>query len=133
MTIRIDQNLGDKDHLFGMYDSRDNTRLSTIPIFDNPAGQGRSQDFFTHYIRAGNDYTISPTMLDHLNLGFNRTNSSNVGAGVRLGNGQNWDAALGLSGASGPAFPGIGAGEPNITGIGDSVDNDTIDYGYRIQ
>ncbi|MGH9654991.1 MAG: tetratricopeptide repeat protein [Bryobacteraceae bacterium] len=27
---------------FGAADSRDNTRLSTNPIWDNPAGQGRS-------------------------------------------------------------------------------------------
>jgi hypothetical protein len=132
MTIRIDQNLGDRDKLFAMYDSRDNTRLSTNPIWNNPAGQGRSQDFFTHYVRFGNDYTISPNMLDHLNIGFNHTNSSNVGAGVRLGNGQNWDAVLGISGVSGPTFPDFSTGEPNIANIGDNVDNDTIDYGWRI-
>lgn len=132
MTIRGDQNLGQRDKLYFTYSSRDNTRLSTIPIFNNPAGQGRAQDFFTHYIRVGNDYTISPSLLEHLNIGFNHTNSSNVGAGVRLGNGQNWDQVLGIAGAAGPMFPGIGAGEPNITGIGDNVDNDTIDYGYRI-
>ncbi|MBV8807138.1 MAG: TonB-dependent receptor [Acidobacteriaceae bacterium] len=132
MTIRIDENVSDKDRFFAMYDSRDNTRLSTIPIWNNPAGQGRSQDFFTHYARAGNDYTISPTMLNHLNVGFNHTNSSNVGAGVRLGNGQNWDAVLGITGASGPTFPVISTGQPSVTNIGDSVDNDTIDYGWRV-
>lgn len=131
MTIRIDENINDKNKFFAMYDSRDNTRLSTIPIFDNAAGQGRSQDFFTHYARAGEDFSISPTMFNHLNIGFNRTNSSNVGAGVRLGNGQNWDQVLGISGASGPMFPGISTGQPSIANIGDAVDGDTIDYGYR--
>lgn len=132
MTIRIDENINDNNKLFAMYDSRDNTRLSTTPIWDNPAGQGRSQDFFTHYARAGEDWTISPTMLNHLNLGFNHTNSSNVGAGARLGNGQNWDATLGITNAAGPTFPNFSTGQPNITGIGDNVDNDTIDYGYRV-
>lgn len=132
MTFRIDQNVTDKDKLFFMYDSRDNTRLSTNPIWNNVAGQGRSQDFFTHYIRLGNDYTFSPTVLDHLNIGFNRTNSKNVGAGVRLGNGQNWDQVLGISGASGPMFPAISTGQPNIANLGDNVDGDTIDYGYRL-
>jgi hypothetical protein len=131
MTIRGDQNIGERDKIFFTYSSRDNTRLSTTPIFDNAAGQGRAQDFFTHFIRFGNDYTISPNLLDHLNLGYNHTNSSNVGAGVRLGNGQNWDQVLGIGGASGPMFPAIGPGEPNFTGMGDNVDNDTIDYGYR--
>lgn len=131
MTIRIDENINDKNKLFAMYDSRDNTRLSTNPIFNNPAGQGRSQDFFTHYARAGEDWSISPTMLNHINIGFNRTNSSNVGAGVRLGSGQNWDSVLGISNVSGPTFPDISTGQPNIANIGDNVDGDTIDYGYR--
>lgn len=132
MTFRIDQNVGQRDKMYFTYSSRDNTRLSTNPIFGNPAGEGRSQDFFTHYIRFGNDYTISPTILDHLNLGFNRTNSKNVGAGVRLGNGTNWDQLLGIPGTpSGATFPAINPGESQITGIGDTVNGDTIDYGYR--
>lgn len=131
MTIRGDQNIGQKDKLYFTYSSRDNVRDSTIPIFNNPAGQGRAQGFFTHFLRFGNDYTITSSLLDHLSIGFNHTNSSNVGAGVRLGNGQNWDATLGIPGASGPMFPSIGPGEPNITGMGDAVDGDTIDYGYR--
>ena len=130
MTIRIDQNVTQNDKLYFTYSSRDNTRLSTNPIFDNVAGEGRAQDFFTHFIRFGNDYTISPTILDHLNLGFNHTNSSNVGAGVRAGGNQ--DAALGITGTpSGATFPNLNPGESQITGIGDSVNNDTIDYGYR--
>lgn len=134
MTFRIDQNLGQKDKIYFTYSSRDNTRLSTNPIFDNPAGQGRSQDFFTHYIRLGNDFSISPTMLDHLNLGFNRTNSKNIGAGVRLGNGTtNWDQLLGIPGTpSGATFPSFNPNESQITAIGDTVNNDTIDYGYRV-
>ncbi len=132
MTFRIDQNIGTRDRIYFTYSSRDNNRLSTNPIFNNVAGAGRTQDFFTHYIRLVNDFTVSPTMLNHLNLGFNRTNSKNVGAGVRLGNGTDWDKELGIPGASGPTFPAIGPGESTITGIGDSVFNDTIDYGYRI-
>lgn len=132
MTFRIDQNLGQRDKMYFTYNSRDNDRLSTNPIFDTVAGSGRAQDFFTHYIRFGNDFTVTPSILDHLNIGFNRTNSRNVGAGVRLGNGQNWDSTLGISGLSGPTFPNINPGEGQITGIGDGVDGDTIDYGYRI-
>jgi hypothetical protein len=133
MTFRIDQNLGQNDKAYFTYSSRDNTRLSTNPIFDDPAGAGRAQDFFTHYLRFGNDYTISPTILDHLNLGFNRTNSKNVGAGVRLGNGSNWDTTLGIPGTpAGVTFPSINPGESQITAVGDTVDGDTIDYGYRL-
>ncbi len=133
MTIRIDQNLGQNDKAYFTYTSRDNVRDSTNPFFANVAGSGRAQDFFTHYLRFGNDYTISPTILDHLNLGFNRTNSKNIGAGVRLGNGASYDQLLGITGVpGGTTFPSISVGESQISGIGDNVNNDTIDYGYRI-
>ena len=36
------------------------------------------QTFTTHYARAGWDYSITPTLLNHLNLGYNRTNSVNL-------------------------------------------------------
>lgn len=132
MTIRIDQNISDKHKLFAMYDSRDNNRLANSPTWGNAASPGGpGQDFFTHYARAGEDWTISPTMLNHLNLGFNRTNSKNVGPGARLGNGQNWDATLGITGVGGPTFPAINTGQPNISTEGNTNFGDTIDYGYR--
>ncbi len=36
------------------------------------------QDFTTHYVRGGWDFTFTPTLLNHLNLGYNRTNSINL-------------------------------------------------------
>ncbi|MBZ5583116.1 MAG: carboxypeptidase regulatory-like domain-containing protein [Acidobacteriia bacterium] len=131
MTIRGDQNISTNNKLFLSYSSRDNVRLSTTPIFANPAGSGRNQDFFTHYYRLGEDYSISPSLLNHVNLGYNRTNSTNVGAGARFGG--NWDQTLGITGVTGGrTFPGIGIAEGPITGIGDSVENFTIDNGFRI-
>ncbi len=133
MTIRIDQNIGDKHKLFAMYDSRDNNRLSNSPTWGNAASPGGpTQDFFTHYARAGEDWSIGPTMLNHLNLGFNRTNSKNYGAGVQYGNGQNWDSVLGITNVSGPTFPAINPNTPNISGMGNTNFGDTIDYGYRV-
>ena len=85
MTFRIDQNIGQKSKAYFTYSSRGNTRISTVPNWAGPSGYGRSQAFTTHYMRFGYDYTISPTMLNHFNVGYNRTNSKNVGAGVVLG------------------------------------------------
>jgi Carboxypeptidase regulatory-like domain len=134
-TFRFDHNLSTRHKLYFTYSSRDNARTSTTPIFDNPAGQGRFQDFFTHYIRVGWDFTLSPTKLNHLNLGYNRTNSLNVGAGVKVGG--NLAAALGISGTAGDQTPGtpfptIGVFEGPLTQIGDDVYGDAIDNGYRI-
>jgi hypothetical protein len=131
MTFRIDQNISSKSKAYFTYSSRNNVRTSTTPEWGNPAGAGRDQFFGTHYIRFGYDYTITPAMLNHVNLGYNRTNSKNVGAGVGLGNGTDWDSKLGITGASGLMFPAIAPGEASTAGFGDNVDGDTIDNGFR--
>lgn len=128
-TFRLDQKVSAKSQAYFTYSSRENTRLSTTPVWANPAGAGRDQFFGTHYVRFGYDYTFTPAMLNHLNLGYNRTNSKNVGAGVN-GKGQDWDSVLGITGGpSGPMFPQIG--QSNLSGMGDNVDGDTIDNGFR--
>jgi hypothetical protein len=133
-TFRIDQNISSKSKAYFTYSSRNNVRLSTVPVWDNASGEGRNQFFGTHYIRFGYDYSFTPSLLNHLNLGYNRTNSKNVGAGVAFGHGDtDWDAKLGITGASGPMFPSINPGEsPIIPGYGDNVDGDTIDNGFRV-
>lgn len=131
MTFRIDQNISQKSKAYFTYSSRNNVRTSTVPEWGNAAGAGRNQFFGTHYLRAGYDYSFSAAMLNHLNIGYNRTNSKNVGAGVQFGNGTDWDAKLGITGASGPMFPAIGPGEASTSGFGDAVDGDTIDNGFR--
>jgi Carboxypeptidase regulatory-like domain len=135
-TFRIDQNISQKSKAYFTYSSRENHRISTNPQWAGPSGYGRTQAFTTHYIRFGYDYTITSSMLNHLSLGYNRTNSANIGAGVTLGNGTDWDQKLGISGLSGPMFPSItfsgGAAGEGYTGFGDNVDGDTIDNGYRL-
>lgn len=138
-TIRIDQNVTSKSKAYFTYNSRENARLSTNPIFDNVAGAGRAQDFTTHYIRVGYDYTVTPSMLNHFTVGYNRTNSKNIGAGVRFGG--NWADKLGITGTAAQGsgnipFPSIGfvggpEGQP-YQGIGDSVINLTVDNGLHV-
>lgn len=131
-TFRIDQNISEKSKAYFTYSSRENTRNSTPGsiTWNNPAGSGRTQFFGTHYIRFGYDYTFTPTLLDHVSLGYNRTNSKNVGNGVSQGKGQDWAQTLGITGGPvGPMFPAIG--QTNVSGMGDAVDGDTIDNGFR--
>jgi hypothetical protein len=135
MTVRIDQNVSAKSKAYFTYNSRNNARISTTPEWAGPAGYGRSQFFATHFLRFGYDYAFTPTLLNHLNLGYNRTNSKNVGAGAAEGGSSNWDATLGISGASGLMFPSITfpGGEPLApSAFGDNVDGDTIDNGFRL-
>ncbi|MGA7634612.1 MAG: TonB-dependent receptor, partial [Terriglobales bacterium] len=131
MTVRIDQNITSKSKAYFTYNSRTNNRLSTNPEWANAAGAGRNQTFTTHFIRFGYDYTFTPSLLNHLNVGYNRTNSANIGAGVALGGGANWDAKLGITGASGTTFPAINVAEASTASFGDTVYGDTIDNGFR--
>jgi hypothetical protein len=131
-TVRIDENVGDKTKLYFTYSSRKNSRISTTANFANAAGDGRDQLFTAHYLRFGYDYVISPSILNHFSVGLNRTNSANIGAGVRYGGGSDWDSKLGITGATGPMFPVVGFFQTApYVGLGDSVDGDTIDNGLR--
>jgi Carboxypeptidase regulatory-like domain len=130
MSLRGDQNLSDKQKLFFSYVSRDNVRTSVNPYFANEVGSGRAQDFFTHYIRGGHDYIFTPTLLNHLLLSIDRTNSSNKVKNAFLG--KDWNSLLGIKGASGPMFPVIGLVEGSTTWLGDDVFGDTIDNHYGL-
>ena len=118
MSFRIDQNLSPKSKLFFSYSSRDQQALNSNPALPNPLDPNNYfHSFFTHYMRAGWDYFISPTVLEHLNVGFNRIYSNSVSNAI---NGTDWDSAIGLTGANGPTFPPISfaGGHQNLTSIG---------------
>jgi hypothetical protein len=88
-TIRIDQTLTEKNKIYGSYSSRDNFSVHGYANLPQPFNDtAYPQDFETHYTRLGWDYSISPTLLNHLNVGYNRTNSKNfaqaIGAGRTL-------------------------------------------------
>jgi len=117
MSIRIDQNLSPKSKLFFSYSSRDQEALASSPVLPNPLDTNYFHSFFTHYVRVGWDYFISPTVLEHLNVGLNRIYSKSIATSV---NGTDWDAAIGLAGAHGPTFPPINfaSGKQNLTNFG---------------
>ncbi len=115
-TIRIDENISNYDKVFAAYDARENTLLTggsaALPAPLDP--NSFDQDFITHYGRVGWDHTFSPTMLNHLNLGYNRTNSNNISDAVSSGT--NWAAQIGLKNVASTTFPqfNIGSGFPSL-------------------
>lgn len=127
-TLRIDHNINQKQRIYFTYSSRDNERKSVDPWLPNAAGEGRDQSFITHYIRFAHDYTLTANLLNHLNLGYNRTNSGNYDTGVTSG--KNWNSLLGINGASGKNFPYFYIA--GYAGLGGTVDGDAIDNGYRL-
>ncbi len=135
-TIRIDENFSEKDRIFGTYDSRENARYAgSNPIYPGPAdSNGWNQDFITHYGRGGWDHIFSPTLLNHLNIGYNRTNSQNYNTSAQqaIAGNFNWDNRLGITGinSSGINFPLVTFGE-NIPNFSSGHADSNIDNGER--
>jgi Carboxypeptidase regulatory-like domain len=107
MTFRIDQNWGNADKFFFSYSSRDQEQLNGTPALPPPLDGNFFKSRFSHYIRFGWDRTISPTLLNHFTVGFNRLNDPSRGVAVT---GQDWEKTLGITGASGIGFPGFSFG-----------------------
>ncbi|MDE3186837.1 MAG: TonB-dependent receptor [Acidobacteriota bacterium] len=129
-TVRIDHTFSDKSKIFGSYSSRDNFSVHdpvNLPIPFNNAGY--PQDFQTHYIRVGWDYAFTPNMLNHMNVGYNRTNSKNFA--YQIGNANNI-AAAGAPNFYSNSFPLVhwdGLDSFTSWGVGNNGDN--IDNGLR--
>ena len=90
--------------MFFSYSSREQNILNSSN-FDLPVPLTPStyyNDYFTHYLRYGWDYLATPTILNHLTVGFNRIWTASVAPSV---NGTDWEKTLGIAGASGPTFP----------------------------
>jgi hypothetical protein len=129
-TIRIDENLTDKSKIFATYSSRQNYKLTASPNFPEPFNSnGFVQTFTTHYTRAGWDYTLTPTLLNHLNLGYNRTNSINLSP--TLGSGLTASSA-GVANDFSTFYPVIVFPSPDApTTLGQQQNGQNVDNGIR--
>jgi hypothetical protein len=130
-TIRIDQNISEKSKIFATYSTRQNFKLTGAPDFPEPFNNnGYVQTFTTHYSRAGWDYSFTPTLLNHVNLGYNRTNSVNLSP--------NLDSSLtassaGLANDHSVFYPVIAFPSPDAPStLGQQQNGDNIDNGIRI-
>src|SRR5690242_10480597 len=124
-SFRIDQNLGVNDKLFFSYSSRDQEQLNGARSIPAPLDPNFYKSRFSHYIRFGWDRTISSSLLNHFNLGYNRLHDPSKAQSV---NGTNWPATLGIPNANGPVFPPItfSANNSNIGYQGLSGGNDDL-------
>lgn len=134
-TVRIDASLTQRNKIFASYTTRDNNRTSGgNPILPYPLDPNSwKQDFETHLSRVGWDFTVTPTVLNHLNFGYNRTNSANFA--VPIFNGVDYAQQLGIANA--PAslnFPQFTFdGRDSLANYGNPAQNDdNIDNGFRV-
>ncbi len=126
-TVRIDANITQKHKIWSSYSTRDNNRISGAPpILPYPIDPNTwKQDFDTHFWRLGWDWTITPTLLNHLIVGSNRSNSINF-AQASFAN-TNWFQKVGIGNAVSKMFPvatnGFTPQEGNSNNNGDNIDN----------
>ncbi len=105
-TIRVDHNLSERSHIFVSYSDRDNDIRNGFPPYPGPGGGVQLQHAYQKYLRFGSDFAATPTSFNHFIIGLNRLYQLNTAASVGAGV-SDYDALLGIRGASGPAFPSI--------------------------
>ncbi|WP_058188829.1 TonB-dependent receptor [Terracidiphilus gabretensis] len=129
-TVRIDQSLGDRNKVFGTYNTRQNTKLTGTPDFPEPFNNnGYAQAFTTHYIRGGWDFSITPNWLNHMNVGYNRTNSVNLS---EIFGTSNTAANAGVANDHSVFYPGISFPSPDApSNWGQTQNGINIDNGLR--
>ncbi|HEY1731906.1 MAG TPA: carboxypeptidase-like regulatory domain-containing protein [Terriglobales bacterium] len=130
-SIRIDQTLGDRNKIFGTYNTRQNTKITAAPDFPEPFNNsGYAQAFTTHYGRGGWDFTFSPNWLNHLNVGYNRTNSLNLSEEFKT---SDTAAAAGLANDHSLFYPTIAFPSPDApSNWGQQQNGINIDNGIRL-
>ena len=83
-----------------------------------PLSRARLQWVSSHYVRLAHDYTLSPTMMNHIMAAYNRQLNPSTSKHVE----ENGAAALGINGIAGFNYPQIGG----LTG--DRVSFPTLGY-----
>jgi hypothetical protein len=134
-SIRIDQNIGTNHKIWGFFSSRENTdqgnNLNLPPPINSCCG---AADQLGKLFRMGWDWVITPSLINSVTFGTNRSNNYNVSRAGEMG--IDWDSQLGIANGYGHVFPGfefIGSAYPSLgenTGSQD-VDNYDRDQRYR--
>ena len=126
-SLRIDQNLGQKHKIWGFYSARENNdhgNGANLPPPLTSAGGG-FVDQFGKMSRAGWDWVVSPTVVNSLTFGTNRSNNYNQSAAARMGT--DWDSTLGIANGSGPVFPGFVFNSSPYPNFGENDDAQDVD------
>jgi hypothetical protein len=125
-SIRIDQNLGAKNKIWGFWSSRENTDTggnSNLPVpIQTCCG---TYDQLGKIVRAGWDWVISPTMLNSLTFGGNRSNNINKSKASQMGT--DWDSKLGIANGFSNDFPVFEFYGNTFGSMGDQEDSTDTD------
>lgn len=130
-SLRVDQNIGTRQHIFFFGSSRENTDGGTITLPD-PVNSGNNEtDQYYKYLRVGWDFTISPSLVNSLTVGGNRVNSFNIASAAASGT--DYDSQLGIPNTQNPGvtFPVFNIGE-GLPQLGSGNYDDNVDNGFII-
>jgi hypothetical protein len=117
-NIKLDHSFSEVNRLSGYYyqDALDALEPELIP---GPATSARGSGSRNFWTRISHDYVFSPTVLNHVNLGFTRFKTTIESYSVD----QNWPTQLGLTGVNtGPnnSFPCVDFVSSGYKSLGDS-------------
>jgi len=126
-SFRIDQNLGINHKIWGFYSSRENTDQGGGLNLPEPitSGGGGMVDQLGKLYRMGWDWIATPTLVNSLTFGTNRSNNYNKSRAVNMGT--NWDSTLGVANGSGPVFPGFEFNGSPFPSFGENDDAQDVD------
>ena len=127
-SIRIDQNLGARNKIWAFWSSRENTDSggnSNLPVpFQTCCG---TTDQLGKLVRGGWDWIVTPTLVNSLTFGGNRSNNINKSKASQMGT--DWDKQLGIANGFSNDFPVFKFYGNSFGGIGqqeDSTDTDNV-------
>ncbi|HUS08423.1 MAG TPA: carboxypeptidase regulatory-like domain-containing protein, partial [Bryobacteraceae bacterium] len=116
-NLKLDHSFTDSNRLSGYY-YQDALRAREPELIPGPATSSRASGSVNHWARITHDYIFSPSMLNHLNLGFTRFRTTIESYSVD----QNWPTQLGLTGVNnGPnnSFPCVNFISSGYKSLGD--------------
>ena len=130
-SMRFDHSLNANNKFFVSYNVRDNVRNNNLGgTLQLPLTSFiTSQDLPTHLVRGGYDRIFSPTLLNHLTIGFTRVLNKEGFITPTLG--KDFSQLVGLPGGSGEYFPGI-AIHDDTSAFGNPVDPHNDGYNSKI-
>jgi len=126
-SFRIDQNLGINHKIWGFYSARENTDQGGGLNLPEPltSGGGGQVNQLGKLARAGWEWIVSPTLINSLTFGTNRSNNYNQSRAVSMNS--NWDSTLGIANGSGPVFPGFVFISSPFPNFGENDDAQDVD------
>jgi hypothetical protein len=125
-SFRIDQNLGARNKIWGFWTSRENTDSGGNSNMPAPIQTCcATVDQLGKILRAGWDWIVSPTLLNSLTVGGNRSNNINLSKAAGMGT--NWDNELGIANGTSKDFPVFQFNSNTFSQIGQQKDSTDID------